>query len=86
VRDGWEDEERPDPAPPGQYQPPAASKNTSQNPAEAGEPSYAQPTRTSTRKKQPGDIDRRIAAGEGTADGKPAGKGEEEDGSCGGAC
>ena len=30
--------------------------------------------RTSTRRKQPADIERRIAAGEGTADGRGAGK------------
>ena len=70
--EGWEDEERPDPAPPGQYKTPAASKTTTRPKTSA--PSYAQPTRTSTRRKQPGDIDRRIAAGEGTADGRTAGR------------
>ena len=71
--DGWEDEERPDPAPPGQFQTPAVS-TTTRTRARTSAPSYAQPTRTSTRKKQPGDVDRRIAAGEGTADGKVAGR------------
>ena len=68
----WEDEERADPAPPGKYQSPVVSRNTTRPRASA--PSYAQPTRTSTRKKQPADIDKRIAAGEGTTDGRAAGK------------
>ena len=70
---GWEDEERADPALPGQFETPAISKNTKPR-RKAGEPSYVQPTRTSTRRTQPADIDRRIAAGEGTADGRTTGK------------
>ena len=70
--DGWEDEERPNPAPLGQFQAPAVS-TTTKTQARTSVPSYAQPTHTSTRKKQPGNVDRRIAAGEGTADGKVAG-------------
>jgi hypothetical protein len=65
----WEDEERADPAPPGQFEAPTTSKNTKSRQKTSG-PSYAQPTRTSTRRKQPADIERHIAAGEGTADGR----------------
>jgi hypothetical protein len=61
------------PAPLGQYQSPAVSKNPKAR-QKAGEPTYAQPTCTSTRKKQLADIDRQIAAGEGSADGRVAGK------------
>ena len=60
-----------DPAPPGQYQSPAVNKNkANKSQPKTGEPSYAQPTQTSTRKTKPGKIDRRIEAGEGTADGR----------------
>ncbi|KAF8261968.1 hypothetical protein EI94DRAFT_741698 [Lactarius quietus] len=68
----WEDEDRPDPALPGKYQSPAASKPITRK--KTSGPSYAQPTRTSTRKKCPADINRRITAGEGTADGRMEGK------------
>jgi hypothetical protein len=37
-------------------------------------PNYAQPMCTSTRRKQPADIDKWIAAGEGMADGRALGK------------
>jgi hypothetical protein len=70
---GWEDEERADPAPLGQFEAPATSKTTKPR-RKTGEPSYAQPTRTSTRRKQPADIERRITAGEGTTDGRATGK------------
>jgi hypothetical protein len=68
---GWEDEERVDPAPPGQFQSPLVSKNP--KPRTKAGPSYAQPTRTSTRKLKPSDYKKRLEAGEGTVNG------EEED-------
>ena len=69
--EGGGEEDQCDPAPPGQYQSPAVGKNKASKPQpKTGEPSYAQPTRTSTRKTKPGEIDRRIEAGEGTADGR----------------
>jgi hypothetical protein len=48
-----EDEDRIDPAPPGQFQTPATSKST--KPQAKANPSYAQSTRTSTRKSKPSD-------------------------------
>ena len=70
---GRGEEETQDPAPPGQYQSPAVTKNKSSKPRlKASEPNYAQPTRTSTCKGKPGDVERRIEAGEGTTDGRPS--------------
>jgi hypothetical protein len=60
-----------DPVLPGQYQSPAVSKNTKTWP-KTSKPSYTQLTCTSTCKRQPADIDRQIAAGKGTADGRMA--------------
>jgi hypothetical protein len=68
-----EEEELHDPMLLGQYQSPAVSKNPKAR-QKAGEPTYAQPTCTSTCKKQLANIDRQITAGEGSADGRVAGR------------
>ena len=68
---GWEDEERADPALPGQFQTPLASRSS--KPRTKARPSYAQPTRTSMQRVKPSDYKKRLEAGEGTVDG------EEED-------
>ena len=67
--EGEGEEDSRDPAPPGQYKSPATSKAKARS--SAGEPSYAQPTRTSTRKSKPSERVRQIEAGEGTVDGRP---------------
>lgn len=54
---GWEDEECADPVLPGQFETPAISKNTKPH-QKTGEPSYTQPTCTSTHRKQLADIER----------------------------
>jgi hypothetical protein len=62
-----EDEDRIDPAPPGQFQTPITSKSA--KPWAKANPSYAQPTHTSNHKTKPSDYKKRIEAGEGTVDG-----------------
>ncbi|KAF8272269.1 hypothetical protein EI94DRAFT_1796401 [Lactarius quietus] len=68
----WEVEDQPNPALPGKCQSPTVSKPATQS--RASGPSYAQPMCTSTCKKFPSNIDRRITAGEGTADRRVAGR------------
>ena len=69
---GRGEEEAQDPALPGQYQSPTVNKSkTPRSQPKTSGPSYTQPTRTSSRKSKPGEVERRIEAGEGTTDGRP---------------